>query len=68
MALSIDMDIVASGARDGTCIIHSLQSGKYTRSLSLNDSVDLVRISTSGIFPSLLLSLLRIENNQSINR
>jgi WD40 repeat protein len=49
VAVSIDMDIVVSGARDGTCIIHSLKSGKYIRSLSLSDSVDLVKISATGI-------------------
>eukprot|EP00026_Physarum_polycephalum_P014576 Phypoly_transcript_15108.p1 GENE.Phypoly_transcript_15108~~Phypoly_transcript_15108.p1 ORF type:complete len:180 (-),score=28.41 Phypoly_transcript_15108:229-768(-) len=48
VAVSIDMDIVASGSRDGTCIIHSLISGKYLRSLSLSDSVDLVKISPTG--------------------
>lgn len=49
VAVSVDNDLVVSGSRDGTCILHSLQTGKYLRSLSLSDSIDLVRISFLGM-------------------
>jgi WD40 repeat protein len=64
VAVSIDMDIVASGARDGTCIIHSLISGKYLRSLSLSDSVDLVRISPTGFSSPLLKKKPKIKQDK----
>ena len=31
--ISVELDIVISGSKDGTCVFHTLQSGRYVRSL-----------------------------------
>ena len=35
VSLSKDLDVVVSGSRDGSCIIHSLRKGNYIRSIAL---------------------------------
>lgn len=34
MVVNADLDLVVSSSRDGTCIIHTLQKGRYVRSIS----------------------------------
>jgi neurobeachin-like protein 1/2 len=50
LAVSEDLDIVVSGSKDKTAIIHTLLNGKYVRSISLpnNESIDEIKISKQG--------------------
>jgi WD40 repeat protein len=48
VVVSSDLDIVVSGSRDGTCIIHTLRRPKYVRSLYIGTPVDLLRLSKEG--------------------
>ena len=48
--VSEDLDIVVSGSKDKTAIIHTLLHGKYVRSISLpkNASINQIKISKEG--------------------
>jgi WD40 repeat protein len=45
-----DLNVVVSVSKDKTCIIHSLNKGKYIRTIKLknNHTIDLVTISEDG--------------------
>jgi len=46
--ICVDLDLVVTGADDGTCIIYELSKGSYLRSIQLTDPAQLVKISTQG--------------------
>ncbi|KAJ5071516.1 beach domain-containing protein lvsc [Anaeramoeba ignava] len=50
--INLDLDMIFSGSKDGTCIIHSLQRGRYVRSIipdnSSRKTINLVKISPDG--------------------
>jgi WD40 repeat protein len=50
VSVSSDLDIVLSGSRDGTIMLHALRSGRYTRTITPPDhgAIRWVGISTQG--------------------
>ncbi|KAJ5075155.1 beach domain-containing protein [Anaeramoeba ignava] len=54
IALSCELDIVVSGSKDGSCIIHNLSSGIYYKSIFLSQDlsfkipVSMLKLSTEG--------------------
>ncbi|KAK1322909.1 hypothetical protein QJS10_CPA02g00135 [Acorus calamus] len=45
--VSVELDIVISGSRDGTCIFHTLRDGKYVRSIRHPSNGPLSRLAAS---------------------
>jgi hypothetical protein len=47
LAVDADLDVVISGSRDGTCIVHTLRQGRYIRSIRhpCNGPIDLIALS-----------------------
>ncbi|KAJ5066342.1 beige/beach-related [Anaeramoeba ignava] len=53
LAISLDLDLVISGSKDGSCIVHTVRRGRYVRSVYVSDSpveIYLVKISPDGLF------------------
>ncbi|KAK9721361.1 hypothetical protein K7432_003503 [Basidiobolus ranarum] len=52
VAANVEYDILISGSKDGTCVVHSLRQGHYIRTLcpvhDVDASVNVVRISKQG--------------------
>eukprot|EP00164_Ancoracysta_twista_P003908 GFYU01005239.1.p1 GENE.GFYU01005239.1~~GFYU01005239.1.p1 ORF type:complete len:1869 (-),score=444.28 GFYU01005239.1:22-4860(-) len=66
VAVSTALDIVASGSKDGTCIVHTVRNGKYVRTIapypnSPQAQVHLVAISSQGKIITYSLDVLMLH-------